>query len=94
MPSETSKYITSQLLKKIKLTQSNYCSTLIKFEQATFILHTPIIKKMADKRIKFSSMISIAKTSIQIAVQKVQQGTDWTFHAIYNEILICHKTKY
>lgn len=51
-----------QLLKKIKLIQSNWCITLIKFDLVIFIYQ--LLKKRANKRVKFGKMIFVVKTSI------------------------------
>ncbi|GBC43719.2 hypothetical protein GLOIN_2v1475381 [Rhizophagus irregularis DAOM 181602=DAOM 197198] len=76
MPSETSRYATiAQGNKTYSIKPLHYIDQI-----RTGNVYTSTIKKMADKRIEFGSAMSMAKTSVQIAVteglniEEVQEG--------------------
>ena len=70
MPSETSNYI---IIAQGNKTYSNKPLHYIDQIRAGNV-YTPTIKKRADKRIEFGSTMSVAKTSVQIAVVESATG--------------------
>ena len=70
MPSETSKYII------IAQGNKTYSNKLLHYidQIRTGNVYTSTIKKRADKRIEFGSIMSMAKTSVQIAVAENATG--------------------